>query len=117
MEAEAAKVAMAAINASEAEVEQQSDADTTKPTWMLVRDVLAKSKGPLSVPQIHSILLATEKNVPAQDAIRVAMLRKPDIFIKRFRLYALTPSQFLAGPGLPDAKPQAEEDETLIDET
>lgn len=68
-----------------------------KATWTLARDVLAKSQGALTVPEIHKIMLASgkgEEEVPAQDAIRIAMLRKPDIFLKRDKRYALTSSQF-----------------------
>jgi hypothetical protein len=78
----------------EEERAESSSGNSAKPTWMLARDVLAKSKGALTVPEIYNILLNTEPFVPAQDAIRVAMLRKPDIFIKKDKQYALTASQF-----------------------
>jgi hypothetical protein len=71
----------------------------SKSTWMLARDVLAKSRGALTVPEIYQIVSTAYPRSPAQDAIRIAMMRKPEIFVKRGTRYALTKSQFELGGG------------------
>lgn len=51
-----------------------------QPTWQIARDVLAKRGVPTTVPEIF--MLTSALGVRSKpDAIRVAMLRKPEVFV------------------------------------
>jgi hypothetical protein len=48
-------------------------------TWKLAFRVLSKD-GPMTVPQLYQALFKVITTPPSKDSIRIAMLRKPDLF-------------------------------------
>jgi hypothetical protein len=67
-------------------------AEEDTPIWARVRDVFPQDGGTMTVPQIHNEMPLVNGNKPKQDAIRVAIRRKPEIFVNRGDgVFALTP--------------------------
>lgn len=60
-------------------------------TWKLAHKVLSQS-GPMTVPEIYVAMEVSGITPPAKDAIRIAMMRKPDIFINDNGKYRLVPA-------------------------
>jgi hypothetical protein len=62
----------------------------TIPAWMSARDVIAERGSAITVPQLHDALRA-KSIYTGKDALRVAMIRKPDVFVQMGNgLYGLT---------------------------
>ena len=60
-------------------------------TWKIAQEVLARS-GPMTVPEIFTAIEATIGTSPAKDAIRIAMMRKPEVFVNENGKYRLVPA-------------------------
>jgi hypothetical protein len=60
------------------------------PAWVIARDVLKNHGRPMAVPEIFRVMSAMGTN-SRPDAVRIAMLRKPEIFFNQGNgLYGLT---------------------------
>lgn len=75
-------VADVTLLSGEMDLDEQASArrgTLTQPAWSLARDILASKGSPMTVPEIHKIM-SNLGFTSKPDAIRIAMIRKPDIF-------------------------------------
>jgi hypothetical protein len=63
----------------------------TESTWKLAQNALAASGIPMTVPEIFAAIEQKGLTPPAKDAIRIAMMRKPEIFLNANGKYRLVP--------------------------
>jgi hypothetical protein len=71
--------------------ETARNAEPRLPSWLIARKLLQKAGEPLTVPQLHFLMKLEYGVSPSRDALRIAMLRKPEIFCNeggRFDLVA-----------------------------